>query len=207
MTSGRQLRATGHWGLGTNYRLRATGSLHWSRMRIWIAAVGAHPRDAFNDLAQRYLDRIAPLLPGSGAKAGVDAPVYATEDALWQAVNRERARTVPLVVLMDERGQRMGSAEFAAWLGRERDGGRQLLIFAVGPADGWAEQSSELRAQNTGKAERGERTTASGQRSESMRLSLGPMTMAHELARVVLCEQVYRALTILAGHPYHRGSR
>ncbi|MGB9144478.1 MAG: 23S rRNA (pseudouridine(1915)-N(3))-methyltransferase RlmH [Acidobacteriaceae bacterium] len=176
-------------------------------MRIWIAAVGAHPRDAFNDLAQRYLDRIAPLLPGSGAKAGVDAPVYATEDALWQAVNRERARTVPLVVLMDERGQRMGSAEFAAWLGRERDGGRQLLIFAVGPADGWGEQSSEHRAQSTGKAARGERTAASGQRSESMRLSLGPMTMAHELARVVLCEQVYRALTILAGHPYHRGSR
>jgi len=159
-------------------------------MRIWIAAIGARPRDAFNDLAQRYLERIAPLLPGSGAKAGVNAPVYATEEALWQAVERERSRTAPLVVLLDERGRRMGSAEFAAWLGRERDGGRQLLIFAVGPADGWGEQRAAL----------------GGQRSECMRLSLGPMTMAHELARVVLCEQVYRALTILAGHPYHRGS-
>lgn len=157
-------------------------------MRIWIATVGARPRDAFNDLAQRYVERMAPLLPGSGAKAQVDVPVYPTEEALWQAVERERTRTVPLVVLLDERGQRMGSAEFASWLGRERDGGRQLVIFAVGPADGWGEQ----------------RAAISGRRPESMRLSLGPMTMAHELARVVLCEQVYRALTILAGHPYHR---
>jgi len=175
-------------------------------MRIWIAAIGARPRDAFNDLAQMYLERIAPLLPGSGAKAGVNAPVYATEEALWQAVERERSRTAPLVVQLDERGRRMGSAEFAAWLGRERDGGRQLLIFAVGPPDGWGEQSSERRAQSTGKAAGGERKTLGGQRAETMRLSLGPMTMAHELARVVLCEQVYRALTILAGHPYHRGS-
>ena len=161
-------------------------------MRIWIAAVGARPRDAFNDLAQMYLERIAPLLPGSAAKAGVNAPVYASEEALWQAVERERARAVPLMVLLDERGKRMDSEEFAAWLGRERDGGRQLVIFAIGPADGWARQSSGPRAQSSGKA-------------DAMMLSLGPMTMAHELARLVLCEQVYRALTILAGHPYHRG--
>jgi 23S rRNA (pseudouridine1915-N3)-methyltransferase len=160
-------------------------------VRIWIATVGSRPRDAFNDLAQMYLERIAPLLPGSGAKAGVNAPVYPTEQALWQAVERERARTAPLMVLLDERGKRMDSAEFAAWLGRERDGGRQLLIFAVGPADGWGEKTSERRAQSTAHA-------------DAMRLSLGPMTMAHELARIVLCEQVYRALTILAGHPYHR---
>jgi 23S rRNA (pseudouridine1915-N3)-methyltransferase len=85
----------------------------------------------------------------------------------------------------------MDSEAFAAWLGGERDAGRQLVIFAVGPADGW-KRSPELGAQSPG---------------NTMMLSLGPMTMAHELARVVLCEQVYRALTILAGHPYHRGSQ
>lgn len=155
-------------------------------MKLCIAAVGARPRDAFDGLARLYLDRIAPLLPGGGRQT-IEAPVYRTEDALWAAVERERTRTAPLVVLLDERGPTMSSEAFAQWLGRERDQGRQLLIFAIGPGDGWSADARQ-RAGST--------------------LSLGPMTLAHELARVVLCEQIYRALTILAGHPYHRaGSR
>lgn len=150
-------------------------------MRIWIAAIGARPRKGFEDLAQMYLERIGPLLPGG--KSGVEAPLFRTEEAFWEAVERERARTTPGVVLLDERGRQMGSEAFAGWLGRERDAGRQLIIFAVGPADGWP------AAQKAGGA---------------MLLSLGPMTLPHELARVVICEQVYRALTILKGHPYHR---
>ncbi len=130
-----------------------------------------------------YLERMASYV------AGAEAPVFRSEEALWAAVDKERGRTAPRVVLLDERGKQMGSEGFAAWLGGERDAGRQLVIFAVGPGDGW-NQSTELRAQSSG---------------NTMKLSLGPMTMAHELARVVICEQVYRALTILAGHPYHRG--
>jgi 23S rRNA (pseudouridine1915-N3)-methyltransferase len=156
-------------------------------MRIWIASIGARPREGFEELARLYLDRIAPLLPGSGGKAGVDAPVFRTEQALWDAVDREKSRTAPLLVLLDERGKQMGSEAFAAWLGRAFDAGLQVAIFAIGPADGW------------GKQEQGP-----GDHHAAMKLSLGPMTMAHELARVVLCEQVYRALTILKGHPYHR---
>ncbi|HVT95898.1 MAG TPA: 23S rRNA (pseudouridine(1915)-N(3))-methyltransferase RlmH [Acidobacteriaceae bacterium] len=153
-------------------------------MRLWIVAVGARPRDAFDELGRMYVDRIAPLLPGSG-KSPVETPVYRTEEAMWDAVERERSRAAPQVVLLDERGRSMSSEAFAKWMGHERDEGRQLLVFAVGPADGWSRDSL---------ARAGER------------LSLGPMTLAHELARVVLCEQVYRALTILAGHPYHRGA-
>ncbi|MGC2617627.1 MAG: 23S rRNA (pseudouridine(1915)-N(3))-methyltransferase RlmH [Acidobacteriaceae bacterium] len=156
-------------------------------MRIWIPAIGARAREGFEELARLYLDRLAPLLPGSGGKAGVDAPLFRSEQAFWDAVEREKSRTAPLVVLMDERGRQMGSEAFAAWLGRAFDGGLQLIIFAIGPADGWAKQ--EPRA---------------GDHHAAMKLSLGPMTMPHELARVVLCEQVYRALTILKGHPYHR---
>ncbi|HEY1502207.1 MAG TPA: 23S rRNA (pseudouridine(1915)-N(3))-methyltransferase RlmH [Acidobacteriaceae bacterium] len=155
-------------------------------MRLWIAAIGARPRDAFDALARSYIERIAPLLPGSG-KSPVDAPIFRSEDALWEAAEHERARTAPMLVLLDERGKQMSSETFAKWLGRERDEGRQLIIFAIGPADGWSEDSRKRATE---------------------RLSLGPMTLAHELARVVVCEQVYRALTILSGHPYHRvGSR
>lgn len=153
-------------------------------MRIWITAIGARPREGFEELARLYLERIGPLLPGAKAQSrSVEAPLFRTEEAFWQAMERERARTAPLLVLLEERGKAMDSEAFAAWLGREMDGGRQLIVFAVGPADGWGKQ-----------------------RADAMALSLGPMTMAHELARVVVCEQVYRALTILRGHPYHRGS-
>jgi 23S rRNA (pseudouridine1915-N3)-methyltransferase len=154
-------------------------------VRIWIAAIGSRPRDGFDDLARLYIERIATLLPGT-AQAAATAPLYRSEDALWEAVERERARTPPLLVLLDEHGKQMPSADFAQWLGRERDQGRQLIIFAIGPANGWSDESRKRAAQL---------------------LSLGPMTMAHELARVVLAEQIYRALTILAGHPYHRDSK
>lgn len=158
-------------------------------MRVWIAAVGAKPRVGFEELARLYLERMAPY----GVR--VEAPVFRSEEALWAAVEKERTRTAPRMVLLDERGKPMASEAFAQWLGRERDAGRQLVIFAVGPSDGWKKQGVTSERPT-------ERATGVG---EVMRLSLGPMTMAHELARVVLCEQVYRALTILAGHPYHRG--
>lgn len=78
----------------------------------------------------------------------------------------------------------MSSEGFASWLGARRDEGVQHLVFAVGPASGWSE-------------------AARGQ--AHLLLSLGPMTLAHALARAVLAEQLYRAFTILAGHPYHSG--
>jgi 23S rRNA (pseudouridine1915-N3)-methyltransferase len=149
-------------------------------MKFRIAAIGSRPRASFEDLTLLYLDRISALMPG--AKSGIEAPFYRTEDALAAALDRERARTAPLVVLLDERGKQMSSESFAQWLGRERDAGRQLIVFAIGPADGWP--ANHPRA--------------------DLQLSLGPMTLPHELARVVVCEQIYRALTILSGHPYHR---
>jgi 23S rRNA (pseudouridine1915-N3)-methyltransferase len=69
-------------------------------------------------------------------------------------------------------------------MGGLRDSGVQTVVFAIGPADGW---SAEAR------------------RRASLVLSLGPMTLPHELARALVAEQIYRALTILAGHPYHCG--
>ena len=77
----------------------------------------------------------------------------------------------------------MTSEALAQWIGTRRDEGTQHVVFAVGPADGWSDEA-RARAQ--------------------LLLSLGPMTLAHALARLVMAEQIYRAMTILAGHPYHR---
>jgi 23S rRNA (pseudouridine1915-N3)-methyltransferase len=85
------------------------------------------------------------------------------------------------VVLLDAAGKQHTSAEFAKWLGRERDRGIRDMIFLCGGADGFPEA---LRARVNAK------------------ISLSSLTMPHELARVMLAEQVYRGFAILAGHPY-----
>ncbi len=87
-------------------------------------------------------------------------------------------------VLLDSRGKQMSSEDLAKFLGDYQDRNPLPLVFAVGPANGFSDQA---RA------------------SASSLLSLGKMTLAHELARVVLLEQLYRAFTILKGHPYHLG--
>jgi 23S rRNA (pseudouridine1915-N3)-methyltransferase len=88
------------------------------------------------------------------------------------------------LVLLDSRGKEFSSEQFAKFLGDYQDRNPLLLILAIGGADGFSEEM-RVAAQYT--------------------ISLGKMTLAHELARVVLLEQVYRAFTILKGHPYHSG--
>lgn len=112
--------------------------------------------------------------------ASITQEVFRSPGAILAAVERQRS----FLVLLDSRGRQFGSEQFAAWLGQRRDSGVRSICFAVGPADGWGD---EMRAR------------------ADLLLSLGPMTLPHELARVVLAEQVYRAFTILAGHPYHTG--
>jgi 23S rRNA (pseudouridine1915-N3)-methyltransferase len=99
-------------------------------------------------------------------------------------LERQKGRTPTLTVLLDSRGRTMSSEAFAGWLGSRRDDGSQHIVFAVGPASGWSE-TARKKAQ--------------------LLLSMGPMTMAHALARLVMAEQLYRAFTILTGHPYHSG--
>lgn len=113
------------------------------------------------------------------------AESFASEEKLLAAVDpRAAGRTLPMLVLLDSRGRNWSTESFARWLGAERDQGVQQIVFAVGPADGWSPAA---------------RTRA------GLMLSLGPMTLPHELAAVVLAEQIYRAFTILEGLPYHLG--
>lgn len=109
---------------------------------------------------------------------------FDSEAALLSWLDRQSSRTAPVLVLLDRRGKQLSSEEFAERIGRYRDHGAQTLVLGIGPADGWSD---------TARARAG------------LLLSLGTITLPHELARVVLAEQIYRALTILAGHPYHSG--
>lgn len=148
-------------------------------MQIILAHVGARlsSQDPFDGLATMYLERCK-------AYAQCQAESFRTVDALFAWIDKQQRRAPAITVLLDSRGKQMTSEDFAAWLGRHRDNGAQLIVFAIGPADGWSDTE---------------------RKQAKLLLSLGPLTLAHALARVVVAEQVYRAFTILAGHPYHSG--
>ena len=147
-------------------------------MKLTIASVAVRARsEHFDALVAEYINRTAAYAPAETA-------VFRTSEAFFESLQRQRSRATSALVLLDSRGRQLSSEELARWLRRQRDEGRQRIVFAIGPADGW---SDDERAQ------------------AGLLLSLGPMTLPHELARVVLSEQVYRAFTILAGHPYHTG--
>jgi 23S rRNA (pseudouridine1915-N3)-methyltransferase len=146
-------------------------------MNLTLAHIAARPgsNDEFDSLTAVYLKRCSPF-------AHCKAEAFRTEEALLDWLKRLEARTPAVAVMLDSRGRQMSSEVFAAWLGAKRDQGAQQIVFAVGPASGWSD--------------------AARQRADLL-LSLGPLTFAHALARLVAAEQLYRAFTILAGHPYH----
>lgn len=113
--------------------------------------------------------------------ADIESTVLRDEAALLKMC--EKARPAPTLVLLDSRGKQFSSKEFAGFVGDCEQRGSQPW-FAIGPADGFSDQS---------------------RKSASAVVSLGKMTLPHELARVVLLEQLYRAFTILKNHPYHSG--
>ena len=154
-------------------------------MKIKIAWIGKTKELALQSLTDEYLKRISRY-------AQVEGLALRDESALLQMCGRpataKASKTASAgkstLVLMDSRGKQFSSEELARFLGDYQDRNPLPLVFAVGPADGFSDAACSA-AQHT--------------------ISLGKMTLAHELARVVLLEQVYRAFTILKGHPYHSG--
>ena len=148
-------------------------------MRLTLAHIGSRSasKDGLDAAVETYLKRCGTYAP-TGAEA------FKSEEALLEWLGRQPGRTPATAVLLDSRGKQMSSESFAAWLGTRRDQGAQHIVFAIGPSSGW----SEL-----------------GRARAELLLSFGPMTLAHSLARVVMAEQLYRAVTILTGHPYHTG--
>jgi 23S rRNA (pseudouridine1915-N3)-methyltransferase len=148
-------------------------------MQITLAHIGARAgsKGDFEPTVQNYLER-------SSALSRCRTEGFRSEDAFLEFLEKQQGRTAAIAVLLDSRGRQMTSEAFAAWLGVRRDEGSQHIVFAIGPASGWTDEARK-RAQ--------------------LLLSFGQMTIAHALARLVIAEQIYRACTILTGHPYHSG--
>ena len=145
-------------------------------MKLRVAWIGKTKEVAIQILGSEYLKRIARYNACDGTE-------FVSEAALLKTVE-QKGRTAPVLVLMDSRGKQLSSEEMAEFVRDHLERGTQELVFAIGPSDGWSELSL-ARA--------------------TTRLSMGKMTLPHELARVVLLEQIYRAFTILNRHPYHGG--
>lgn len=159
-------------------------------MRLLVIAVGRLKQGPERDLAERYRDRFDDIgrklgfrgldlheIPESRAR---DAPTRLSEEAAaMAALIPDKAS----IVALDERGDNLDSAGFARQLAAWRDQSVAQTILLIGGADGL---SPELR------------------RKAKLRLAFGAATWPHQMVRVMLLEQLYRAATILAGHPYHR---
>ncbi|MET0968097.1 MAG: 23S rRNA (pseudouridine(1915)-N(3))-methyltransferase RlmH [Tardiphaga sp.] len=159
-------------------------------MHLIVISVGRLKQGPERELAERYRDRFDDL----GRKLGFrsltihelaesrarDAPTRISEEgAAIVALIPEKA----VIVALDERGSSIDSASFARQIGKWRDDAVPHNVFVIGGADGL---SPDLR------------------RKAKLSLAFGSATWPHQMVRVMLLEQIYRAATILAGHPYHR---
>ncbi len=145
-------------------------------MKLKVAWIGKTKEPAIQALTDEYLKRLTRYAETEG--------ITLKDEAALVALSRPRARTRHVLVLLDAKGKQLSSEELAKFLSEHQDRNPLPLLFAVGPANGFSDESK---------------------RAASLLLSLGKMTIAYELARVVLLEQLYRAFTILKGHPYHLG--
>ena len=159
-------------------------------MKIVVLCIGRLKEDAERAIVERYAQRIAQLGPQLGLTPFTIADL--PESKARSAAERKAAESTELRkkmpaaaahVALDERGKTLTSAAFAEWLGSMRDNGQRELCLLIGGPDGLDPALVQ---------------------SASLALSFGRMSMPHGLVRAILAEQIYRAATILAGHPYHR---
>jgi 23S rRNA (pseudouridine1915-N3)-methyltransferase len=159
-------------------------------MRLIVAAVGRLKDGPEHELAERYRKRAEQL----GRRIGLrDVEIVQVRESKAQEVGKRMieesiaiANVIPdkaAIIILDERGENLDSAGLAKQIGNWRDNGRPAAVFIIGGDDGLA---PSLR----------ERAT--------LKLAFGAATWPHQLVRGMLLEQIYRAATILAGHPYHR---
>jgi 23S rRNA (pseudouridine1915-N3)-methyltransferase len=159
-------------------------------MRIVVAAIGRLKRGPETELAERYRKRAAQAGRSLGLR---DIEIVEIRESRAADPGKRMleesialANIVPdnaVTVLLEETGENLGSAKFAAQLSKWRGENRPAVMFMIGGADGLAGSLRDKAA---------------------LRLSFGVATWPHQMVRIMLLEQIYRAVTILSGHPYHR---
>ena len=159
-------------------------------MRLVVAAVGRLKAGPERELADRYRERAAKLGRGLGLRAleVVEIAESRSRDPARRKIEESIALATLIpdgaaVVVLDERGENLGTAQFAERLRGWRDGAREACVVLIGGPDGLAPNLHE---------------------KADLHLAFGALTWPHQLVRIMLLEQIYRAATILAGHPYHR---
>ena len=159
-------------------------------MRLHIAAIGAKPGASESALIADYCKRAKAIGRNIGL-SGPDINAFDIPKSLTGAKRRAREGAMLLgaapanskVITLEENGKNITTAELAAMLGIWRDDGVPAATFMIGGADGH---------------------DASVLERADLKLSFGALTWPHMLVRVMLTEQLYRVMTILSGHPYHR---
>lgn len=146
-------------------------------MKLTVAWIGKTKNPAIQSLTNEYLKRLKQYAEIDGVSLKDDA-------ALVKTAGKDGRTTRRYLILLDSRGKQLASEELAQFIRTHQERNPQPLLFVIGPADGFSENARN---------------------QADFTLSLGKMTIAHELARVMLLEQLYRAFTILKGHPYHLG--
>jgi 23S rRNA (pseudouridine1915-N3)-methyltransferase len=151
-------------------------------VKIKVAWIGKTKEPAVETLTGEYLKRISRYADVAGIALKDEAAILSLAGGERQK-NKNKNKERHKLVLLDARGRQFSSEELAKFLEREQVNATPLL-FAIGGSDGFSEEA---------------------RRHAGFTLSLGKMTLPHELARVILVEQLYRAFTILKNHPYHLG--
>jgi len=146
-------------------------------MKLKVAWVGKTKEPAIQALTDDYVKRLSHY-------AEVEAGAVKDESALLKFCAKDARPTKHTLVLLDAGGKELSSEELANFLREHQERNPLPLLFAIGPADGFSDKARQ---------------------AAGLVLSLSKMTLPHELARIVLLEQLYRAFTILKGHPYHLG--
>lgn len=145
--------------------------------KLKIAWIGRTKEPAIQALTAEYLKRLSRYAEAEGLELRDEAAI------LQLAAGKTHAKLRHELILLDPTGKPLSSEELAEFV-QDKMNRAVPVLFAIGGADGFS---------------------SAARKSASARISLGKMTLPHELARVVLLEQLYRAFTILKGHPYHSG--
>ncbi|MEI8154562.1 MAG: 23S rRNA (pseudouridine(1915)-N(3))-methyltransferase RlmH [Hyphomicrobiales bacterium] len=159
-------------------------------MRLVVAAIGRLKEGPERELAERYRKRA----DQTGRRIGFrETEVVEIRESRAQEIGKRMIEesialtsVIPdkaITLLLDQRGESLDSAALAQRLGRWRDDGRPATVFLIGGDDGLAPSLRD---------------------KANLKLAFGAATWPHQLVRIMLLEQIYRAVSILSGHPYHR---